>query len=126
MKEGLKMPKIFEPIKIGRMEVKNRIVAAPTVVAMADEGGYVTPRLKDVYEERAKGGAGLIVVEASWVRQDGRMFSPMLNISHDYARVGLSELVEVIHQNGARAAIQIMHGGRQTLASGMRPWPLQA
>lgn len=115
------MPKIFEPIKIGRMEVKNRIVAAPTVVAMADEGGYVTPRLKDVYEERAKGGAGLIVVEASWVRQDGRMFSRMLNISHDYARVGLSELVEVIHQNGARAAIQIMHGGRQTLASGMQP-----
>ena len=102
------MPKIFEPIKIGKMEVKNRIVGAPTVVAMSDENGYVTQRLLDVYEERAKGGAGLIVVEASWVRQDGRMFSRMVNIAHDYARVGLSELVGVIHQHGARAAIQIM------------------
>lgn len=115
------MPKIFEPIKIGKMEVKNRIVGAPTVVAMADEHGYVTQRLLDLYEERARGWAGLIVVEASWVRQDGRMFTRMLNISHDYARIGLSELVGVIHQHGARAAIQIMHGGRQTLASGMQP-----
>ena len=107
------MAKVFEPIKIGRMEVKNRIVAAPTVVAYADEHGYVTQRLMDIYAERARGGAGLVTVEATYVRQDGRMFSRMLGIHTDYHVIGLSELADIIHQAGAKASLQIMHGGRQ-------------
>jgi 2,4-dienoyl-CoA reductase-like NADH-dependent reductase (Old Yellow Enzyme family)/thioredoxin reductase len=107
------MARVFEPIRIGNMEVKNRMVAAPTVVAYADEHGYVTQRLMDIYAERAKGGAGLIIVEATYVRQDGRMFSRMLGIHTEYHVIGLSELADIIHQAGARAALQIMHGGRQ-------------
>jgi 2,4-dienoyl-CoA reductase-like NADH-dependent reductase (Old Yellow Enzyme family) len=75
------MAQVFEPINIGTMQVKNRIVAAPTVVAYADEHGYVTQRLMDIYAERAKGGAGLVTVEASYVRQDGRMFSRMIGVT---------------------------------------------
>lgn len=117
------MARIFEPIRIGKMEVKNRIVAAPTVVCYADENGFVTQRLIDLYEERAKGGAGLVVVEASFIRQDGRMFARQVGVHTTYHTIGLSELADVIHQGGAKAALQIMHGGRQANSrfSGCQP-----
>lgn len=117
------MARIFEPIRIGKMEVKNRIVAAPTVVCYADEDGYVTQRLIDLYEERAKGGAGLVVVEASFIRQDGRMFARQVGVHTHYHTIGLSELADAIHQAGAKAALQVMHGGRQANSrfSGCQP-----
>ena len=59
-------PHLFEPIKIGKTTVKNRIFMPPISTNMADKG-YVTDALVDHYSARAKGGVGLIVTEVTTV-----------------------------------------------------------
>lgn len=110
MSEG--RSRAFSPIQIGSMTVKNRIVAAPMVMNHATEDGHVTPRMLEYYAAKAAGGYGLVQVEASYIRPDGNMFGRMLGVYDDRQTPGLSELVEAIHQNGAKCTIQLVHGGR--------------
>lgn len=60
---NMKYPKLFEAGKIGRMPVKNRIVMPPMATNFAGPSGEPTERLIRYYAQRAKGGAGLIIVE---------------------------------------------------------------
>ena len=59
-------PHLFEPIKIGKTTVKDRIFMPPISTNMADKG-YVTDALVEHYSARAKGGVGLIVTEVTTV-----------------------------------------------------------
>jgi 2,4-dienoyl-CoA reductase-like NADH-dependent reductase (Old Yellow Enzyme family)/NADPH-dependent glutamate synthase beta subunit-like oxidoreductase len=65
------------------------------------------------YYERAAGGWGLVEVEATYVRRDGCGFSRMLGFYNPYQITGMNELANAIHAGGAKASIQLMHGGRQ-------------
>jgi 2,4-dienoyl-CoA reductase-like NADH-dependent reductase (Old Yellow Enzyme family)/thioredoxin reductase len=132
-----KSDSLLNPLSIGTMELKNRMYAAPMVTVYATEDGDVTQQLIDIYRERAKGGWGLVCVEASTIRYDGRLFSGMLGIYKDQQIAGLSEVAKVIRDGGAKSCIQIMHGGRQanpafngdvpTMApSAVAPWPPDA
>lgn len=112
MKGEFSASKVFQPITIGTMEVKNRIVAGPMVMNHATEDGHVTPRMVEYYAAKAKGGFGLVHVEASYIRPDGNMFSRMLGVYSDRQLPGLNELVEAIHAYGAKCTIQLVHGGR--------------
>ncbi|KPJ52765.1 MAG: hypothetical protein AMJ37_02320 [Dehalococcoidia bacterium DG_18] len=107
------MAKIFEPITIGTMELKNRIVALPTVMSYADREGYPTHQMIETYRKKAEGGAGLIIVEATYMRPDGSCFFGMQGIYTDKMLPYLNDIVEAIHEMGSKACIQIMHGGRQ-------------
>jgi 2,4-dienoyl-CoA reductase-like NADH-dependent reductase (Old Yellow Enzyme family)/thioredoxin reductase len=102
----------FSPIQIGTLAVKNRLVAGPMVMNHATEDGHVTPRMLPYYAAKAAGGYGLVHVEASYIRPDGNMFGRMLGVHDDRQIPGLSEVVEAIHQNGAKCTIQLVHGGR--------------
>ena len=102
----------FSPIQIGTMTVKNRLVAGPMVMNHATEHGHVTPRMLPYYAAKAVGGYGLVHVEASYIRPDGNMFGRMLGVYDDRQIPGLSELVDSIHQGGAKCTIQLVHGGR--------------
>lgn len=106
-------PRLFQPGTIGTLAVKNRIVMPPMLVGYGSEDGYVTERAKDYYEARAKGGVGLIIVEASMPQPAGKMFLTYLDCSDDKYGQGLAELAEVIKRHGARAAIQLGDGGRE-------------
>ena len=57
--------KLFTPVKIGSIEIKNRIAMSPICTNYSTEDGFVTNTLTSHYEERAKGGAGLIIIEAT-------------------------------------------------------------
>lgn len=104
--------KLLEPGKIGKMELKNRIVMPPMGTGYADENGFVTERLKDYYGLRAKGDVGLIIVELCCVdRFVGRGFTHQMVIDDDIYIPGLRELAEVIKMHGARSCIQIQHMG---------------
>ncbi len=103
--------KLFTPIKIGKMELKNRIVMPAIITHYASENGQVTERMIRYYERRAKGGVGLLIVESANVRRDGKCYPLMLNIDTDESIRGLKKLAEVIKRHGANVAIQIMHGG---------------
>jgi len=103
---------LWRPFRIGKMELRNRIAMAPITAQYASKEGRVTKRQKDHYEARARGGAGLLIVEATYIHPQGQAFVNQLNISAEELVPGLSELVQVIHQHGAKAAIQLHHGGR--------------
>lgn len=105
--------RLFQPANIGAVEIKNRIVMAPMVTNYCENDGSVTDRLKSFLEKRAKGGAGLIVVEAAYVHPSGRGMSHQLGIHSDAMIGGLKSLVEQIHQHGAKVAVQLFHCGRQ-------------
>jgi 2,4-dienoyl-CoA reductase-like NADH-dependent reductase (Old Yellow Enzyme family)/thioredoxin reductase len=111
----VKLVKLFEPVKIGKMELKNRIVMPPMTTSFASEMGTVTQRLVDYYAERAKGGVGLIIVEATSVDSPlGRLFPTSLSVDRDLYIPGLNDLAESVQAYGAKIALQLVHAGRQT------------
>ena len=103
---------LWEPFRIGQMELRNRIVMPAMLTRYGSEEGYVTERTKNYYEARARGGAGLIIEEATYVHLRGKSFPNQLGISDDKFIPDLSQLVQTIHRHGAKAAIQLFHGGR--------------
>jgi len=115
--------RLWEPCRIGRMELKNRIVMPPMVTRYASDDGFVTERTKNYYEARARGGPGLVIVEATYVHRQGWAFYNQIGISEDKFIPKLKELTDVVHQHGARIGIQLHHGGRQATEalSGLQP-----
>ncbi len=108
-------PKLFEAGCIGSLELKNRLIMPPMATNFADKDGQVTDRQIAYYAERAKGGVGLVIVEVSCVDAPvGKGFSGQLCIDDDKFIPGLSKLAKAIKRNGAKAAIQLHHAGRQT------------
>ncbi|HEX77630.1 MAG TPA: FAD-dependent oxidoreductase [Dehalococcoidia bacterium] len=109
------LTELFKPFRLGSLELKNRIVMPPIGTRLANEQGAVTQRLIDFLEERAKGGVGLIIIEAAAVDGLlGRTAPTGLCLDHDKYIAELNELVEAIHAWGARVAIQLFHAGRET------------
>jgi 2,4-dienoyl-CoA reductase-like NADH-dependent reductase (Old Yellow Enzyme family)/thioredoxin reductase len=105
------------------MELRNRIVMPPMVTQYASEDGSVTERQRGYYEARARGGVGLVIVEASYVEPRGQSFRRQVAVSDDRCVPGLKGLVEVAHRHGAKIAIQLHHGGRTAKSelTGMKP-----
>jgi 2,4-dienoyl-CoA reductase-like NADH-dependent reductase (Old Yellow Enzyme family)/thioredoxin reductase len=103
--------KLLETFRLGHLELKNRIVHPPVMRNMATSDGFVSERCKASYEAVAKGGVGLIITGAVAVDPRGRLAIGQLSIFDDKFIPGLKELAEVIHKHGAKAAIQLHHGG---------------
>jgi 2,4-dienoyl-CoA reductase-like NADH-dependent reductase (Old Yellow Enzyme family)/thioredoxin reductase len=107
-------PKLFEPGRIGSLELKNRLVMPPMATNYALKNGEVTQRQIDYYEERAKGSVGLIIVEFSVVDSPiGKGAMRQIAIDDDKFIPGLSKLAKAIKRHGAGVAIQLHHAGRQ-------------
>ena len=58
-------PKLFEPATIGRLDIDNRIIKAPTFLCMCNPDGSVSDILIRFYAETARGGSGLVIVEGT-------------------------------------------------------------
>lgn len=104
--------KLFSPVQIGSVTVKNRIVFPPMSTKFAAADGTVTERMINYYEARAKGGAGLVTVEATYIHPSGNSFSRGLGLSDDRMIPGLKDMVSRMKKHGARVSIQLQHGGR--------------
>lgn len=112
--------KLFQPGHIGPVELRNRVVMAPMGTALANKDGTVSRRQIDYYAERARGGTGLIIIEAAKaeVRIDKPADIPLTELTSDAHVPGLALLAEAIHDYGAKAAMQITAGlGRQAGAA---------
>lgn len=106
---------IFTPITIKGKEIKNRIVFPPLVnFAWAQTDGIATPRHVTHYEERAKGGAGIIIVEATCINQQGRIFNYQLGAWDDSHIAGLKLIADACCKHGAVTLLQIHHAGLVT------------
>jgi 2,4-dienoyl-CoA reductase-like NADH-dependent reductase (Old Yellow Enzyme family)/thioredoxin reductase len=107
-------PLLFSPISINGLFLKNRIVMPPMATAFATIAGAVTDRLVGYYSARARGGAGLINAEFSYVHPTGKSFEQMLGIYDDRLVPGLKRLTDSVHQEGGKIIIQISHAGRRS------------
>jgi len=101
--------RLFEPGQIGKMQVKNRIVMPPMGTGYHDKGGYVSQRLIDYLEARAKGGVGLIIVEVTAPSLECNASNFQLTLGDDSYISGFKELAEIVHQYGAKIAVQLQH-----------------
>jgi len=116
---------LFQPGQIGSMTVKNRIVMPPMSSRLAGLDGQVTDNMIAYYVERAKGGVGTIIVEYSYIDEfESRAAISQLGVQSDHHITGLNELAEAIKSYGAKAVLQIAHGGRQTDPSKMGMTPV--
>ena len=110
-------PHLFSPFELGGLRLKNRAVMAPMSTALGGTDGSVTPEQIAFYQERARGGFGLIVVEFTSVDPaTGRTEHHQLSLERDRNIEGHVRLVDAIHQSGAKAFLQLQHGGRWALA----------
>jgi 2,4-dienoyl-CoA reductase-like NADH-dependent reductase (Old Yellow Enzyme family) len=106
---------IFTPITIKGKEIRNRVVFPPLVnFVWAETDGKATNRHTTHYEERAKGGAGLIIVEATCVNQQGRIFNYQLGAWDDNQIEGLRKITDACHKHGSVVLLQIHHAGLTT------------
>jgi len=117
--------KVFSPLKFGNVTVKNRIECGPAVPILATPDGYVTRELIEWSKALARGGAGIVTIGDSAIDFEyARDHEGQLNIGTDHVIPGLSTLVEVIHRYGAKASIELTHGGRNVrpqLINGKNP-----
>jgi len=123
MSETPVLASLFQRAEIGSMKLKNRVVMPAMGTNMSDDG-YVNRRILDHYEARARGGAGLVVVEVTGVDYPaGKNTANMLMLDDDRYIAGMKELVGTIHKYRARAALQISHTGRgaRTKITGVQP-----
>jgi len=107
-------PNLFRTASIGRLVLKNRAVLAATSTELADAEGFVTDAMTEFYAERARGGTGLLVVEATYVEQEGRRLRFNGMIHDDCFIPGMRRLVDAVHAEGVAIALQIAHGGRES------------
>ncbi len=115
--------KLFELGVIGRMQIKNRIVLAPMGTNYCDNKGYVNQRIIDYYEERARGGVGLLIIEGLAVDSRGRRRFAELSLANDRYIPGLCRLVKAIHKQKTKIAPQLLHRGQQarSVVTGQQP-----
>lgn len=106
--------KLLEPIKIGNVDIKNRMSTAPMEVLYCDENGMVTDRYLKYVEARAKGGFGLIINEAHAVLKGTGGFTKCSGMWMDEQIEGQKKVADTAHKYGAKIAIQLIHVGRQS------------
>jgi 2,4-dienoyl-CoA reductase-like NADH-dependent reductase (Old Yellow Enzyme family) len=105
---------LLQPGRIGPAEIPNRIVMPAMTTRNADAEGFVTDDSLAYYRARAEGGVGLITVEMAAPERVGRHRRHELGIYDDKFLPGLTRLVDEIHRFGAKASIQLGHGGGHT------------
>lgn len=103
------MANLLSPIKIKNLKAKNRIVMPPLATREATRMGMVTDKLTEQYKNRPN--VGIIIVEHSYVRREGRVNNHQLGIYDESHIAGLGKLAHTIRENGSLAVIQISHGG---------------
>ncbi len=111
----------LEPGRIGGVELKNRLVRAPTSESMAEPDGRVNDALKKLYGDLARGGAGLIVTGHVYVESRGQYSPNQMGIYDDTLVPGLSELVDVVHEAGGTIFAELAHAGSQSVMPDVRP-----
>jgi 2,4-dienoyl-CoA reductase-like NADH-dependent reductase (Old Yellow Enzyme family) len=104
---------LLSPTRIGTLELRNRIAMAPMGVEIVEADGKIREPTLRYYEERARGGAGLLITEnTSACYPRGANSAHEIGVSDDSFLPGLTALCEVVHKHGAKIAIQLAHHGK--------------
>lgn len=109
------MSYLLKPLNTGNMMLKNRLVMPPMATAKAEDDGRVSQAVLDYYKGKSQGGyISLIIIEHSFISQEGKASENQISVSHDSMIEGLKRLAEIIHLNGPKTVMQLNHAGSQT------------
>jgi 2,4-dienoyl-CoA reductase-like NADH-dependent reductase (Old Yellow Enzyme family) len=106
-----RFPSLFSPAKIGAIELKNRVIFGPHGTTLGHDG-KVTDDLIAYHEARARGGAGLIILESATVHETYAFPQQFIYLGSDECIPGISKLVATCHQHDCKVFGQLFHAGR--------------
>ena len=107
---------LFEPLRIGPLEVGGRVFKTATAETRASEDGFVTDELVRVYEQWARGGTPLIITGNLYVSPQGKSTHRQCGADADDKVPGLARLAAAVHRHGGKLVGQLNHCGRQVIA----------
>ena len=107
----MKFKAMFQPIEIGNMTVKNRFVVPPMGNNFANTDGTMSEQSEAYYAERAKGGFGLITIEATVVHPDAKGGPRKPCLYDDSMIESFQKVIEACHREGAKVSIQLQNAG---------------
>lgn len=113
------MPPLFQPYELKSVKLRNRIVVPPMCQYQAADG-MVSLWHQAHYTSLARGGASLVIVEATAVSPEGRITPDCLGLWNDTQAEALAPIAQAIEAAGAVPGIQIAHAGRKANANA--PW----
>ncbi|HVI42361.1 MAG TPA: NADH:flavin oxidoreductase, partial [Anaerovoracaceae bacterium] len=107
-------PMIFSQGKIGKLDLKNRIVMPPMGTSLSSMSGELTSNIIEYYKERAKGGVGLIIVEVSEINyENGSSALNSVRVDTTRSIPQMRRLSDAVHVYGTKIFAQLHHGGNQ-------------
>ncbi len=104
------MRAIFNPLQLGSLKLKNRIIMAPLTRGRADEGGIPNALMAEYYSQRAD--AGLIISEATAISPQGYGWLGAPGIWNEQQTQGWKQITNAVHAKGGRIFLQLWHMGR--------------
>jgi 2,4-dienoyl-CoA reductase-like NADH-dependent reductase (Old Yellow Enzyme family) len=115
------MSVLFEPYRIGCMEIRNRFMRSATTSYWSNDKGIVRSEIIDLYRRLAMGGVGLIVKGHQYVTDAGKAHNGMAGISHDYHIPKLKELTNAVHEGDGKIVTQLNHAGVKSVVDRAGP-----
>lgn len=110
--------KLFRPFEIGNMKLKNRIVLSPMGTNSANSDGTISEEEIDYFTERAKGGAGMIIMGCQFISEEMAQGSQEGLLENSYVIPKLTSLIENVHRYGSKIVAQVSCGtGKNAFAS---------
>lgn len=118
------MANLLKPLVLKNINLPNRLVMPPMATSASQPNGKVSNEIIDYYDEKSKGGyIGLIVIEHSFITQQGKASDKQLSVADDSCIESLKELAKTIQKNGSKTVMQINHAGNAAKkdVTGMEP-----
>jgi 2,4-dienoyl-CoA reductase-like NADH-dependent reductase (Old Yellow Enzyme family) len=114
-------PRLFSPLTLNGLEIRNRVLSTGHQTYLA-KAGLPSDEMIAYHEARAKGGAGLIVIEAARFHATALSESPELVVAHDDCIPGYKRIADAVHRHGCKIFGQLSHSGRCTkrMSGGLR------
>lgn len=106
------MSNLLKPLNKGKLTLKNRLVMPPMATSKSEKDGRVCKGILDYYDEKSQGGyISLIIIEHSFITQQGKVSEGQLSVADDSLVEDLKKLSNIIHRNSSKTVMQINHAG---------------
>jgi len=118
------MTYLLKALEEGKLKLNNRLIMPPMANGKSDQDGRVNGDILDYYKEKSQGGyISLIIIEHSFITQQGKAHGGQLSVANDSILDNLKVLADIIHQNGSKTVMQINHAGSaaRTDVTGFEP-----
>lgn len=117
------MTKLFQKTVIKDMKIANRMIRSATWEGMCDQEGKPTEKLINCYQNLARGGIGLIISGYTFISVEGKQLAGMMGIHRDDFDQEYKRLTKVVHENGGKIVLQLVHTGGQanSVITGRQP-----